>query len=360
MLNFADRLARRFMATLEPESAHALALKGLRLLPLPPSADDARLRVEAFGLSFPNPVGVAAGFDKNGEVIDALLRVGFGFTEAGTVTPRPQAGNPRPRVFRLESDAAVINRLGFNNEGHAALQARLTARTGRSGIVGINIGANKDTEDRAADYVAGIKTFASAASYFTVNVSSPNTPGLRDLQQAAALDELLARVLDARAGAAAQPPVLLKIAPDITLADLDDIVAVARRRGIDGMIISNTTISRPSGLREYRYTPEAGGLSGRPVFGLSTRVLAETFVRAERAFPLIGVGGIDSGAAALAKIKAGATLLQLYTGLIYGGMRLLTQIKSDLSDAARAAGEGGLGTLVGREAAARTAEPWPP
>jgi dihydroorotate dehydrogenase len=358
VIGLAEQFALRFLRTLEPETAHALALKGLRMRPLSAPADDPRLRVEAFGLRFPNPVGSAAGFDKNGEAIDAVLRAGFGFAEAGTVTPLAQPGNPRPRLFRLDSDCAVINRLGFNNEGHAALLARLAARNG-GGIVGVNVGANKDSTDRIADYVAGIKAFAHAASYFTVNVSSPNTPGLRDLQQAAVLDELLAQVLDARANASASPPVLLKIAPDLALADLDDIVAVARRRGVDGVIVCNTTVTRPSGLREYHFTREAGGLSGRPLFALATRVLAETYVRAEGAFPLIGVGGIDSGEAALAKIKAGATLVQLYTGLVFRGVGLVDEIKRHLLAAMSAAGADSLAGFVGREAAARVAEPWP-
>jgi dihydroorotate dehydrogenase len=337
-------------------------LKALRFAPFPPAGDDdPRLGVEAFGLKFPNPIGSAAGFDKNGEVIDTTLRIGFGFVEAGTVTPRPQTGNPRPRIFRLTADQGVINRLGFNNDGHAALAERLKARTGRSGIVGINIGANKDSSDRVADYVAGIGVFAAFASYFTVNVSSPNTPGLRDLQQAQALDDLLARVLEARERmvSAQRRPVLLKIAPDLALGDLDDVVAVARRRGIDGMIVSNTTITRPLWLQESSTASETGGLSGRPLFPLATRVLAETFVRVERAFPLIGVGGIDSGAAALAKMRAGATLVQLYSGMVYRGIGLAKDIKAYLRTELARPGAGTLAAQVGADAVARTSEPWP-
>src|SRR5215467_14435534 len=293
---------------MDPEDAHGLALRALKLAPLPKAMqDDARLAVRAFGLTFPNPLGLAAGFDKHAEVPDALLRVGFGFAEVGTVTPRPQPGNPRPRLFRLNADEAVINRFGFNSEGEAAVLARLAARASRGGIVGLNIGANKTTEDRGADYVRLIEAFAPVSSYFTVNVSSPNTPGLRDLQQAAALDDLLVRVVAARDRVslrAGDTPVLVKIAPDLSLAELDDVVAVTRRRMIDGMIVSNTTVKRPATLRESRLAQEAGGLSGKPLFALATRMLAETYVRVEGAFPLIGVGGIDSGATALAKIRA--------------------------------------------------------
>src|SRR3954451_22815275 len=238
---------------LDPETAHALALNALKIMPLPRAApDDARLEVSAFGMTFPNPVGLAAGFDKNGEVADALFRLGFGFVELGGVTPRPQPGNPRPRLFRLDSDGAVINRLGLNSEGVDAVAARLGARGDAPGIIGINIGANKDAADRAADYVACIEALGPQVGFLTVNVSSPNTPGLRNLQQASALDDLLARVIDARERAAvgrARRPLLLKIAPDLTLSDLDDVVGVARRHAIDGMIVGNTTIGRPA-LRE--------------------------------------------------------------------------------------------------------------
>jgi dihydroorotate dehydrogenase len=287
-----------------------------------------------------------------------MLGFGFGFVEAGTLTPRPQEGNPRPRVFRLPADQGVINRLGFNNGGHAAAEARLTARRGRanpSAILGINIGANKDSADRAADYVAGVKAFAPYASYFTVNISSPNTPGLRDLQQAAALDDLLARVIEARDGASGpRRPVVLKIAPDVTLAELDDIVRVARARAIDGMIVGNTTISRPATLRDARVT-EAGGLSGQPLFPLATRMLAETFLRVEGAFPLIAAGGISSAETAWQKIRAGATLMQLYSALVYHGPELVGVIKQGL--VAKLTTEGGtLADHVGRDAGSWTRE----
>ena len=240
------QLARPFLHALDPESAHNATLLALQCAWLPqPPRDDPRLGVRAFGLDFPNPIGLAAGFDKDGVAPDNLLALGFGFVEIGTVTPRPQSGNPRPRLFRLDRDRGVINRLGFNSAGHARTHANLSRRR-TGGIVGVNLGANKDSADRIADYVSGIEAFADVASYFTINVSSPNTPGLRDLQQAAALDELLSRVLEARDRAPHRRPLLLKIAPDLSLGELDDIVRVARARKIDGMIVSNTTISRPA------------------------------------------------------------------------------------------------------------------
>jgi dihydroorotate dehydrogenase len=362
VISLFDRLLAPLLRTLDPELAHALALAALKRTLLPrPAADSEKLRMQAFGLEFPNPVGIAAGFDKHAEVPDALLRLGFGFVEVGGVTPQPQPGNPRPRLFRLDADQAVINRLGLNSEGVAAVAARLAARAGAGGIVGINIGANKDTVDRTADYVACIEALAPHVNFLTVNVSSPNTPGLRNLQQAAALDELLARVIDARervAVGAARKPVLLKIAPDLSLGDLDDVVGVARRHRIDGMIVGNTTISRPN-LRETEKAKEQGGLSGRPLFALSTRMLAETYVRAEGAFPLVGAGGVDSGAAAFAKIKAGASLVQLYSGLIFRGVGLLGSIKGDLLDFLRIGRMESLAEAVGRDAAEVTAQPWP-
>jgi dihydroorotate dehydrogenase len=337
-------LARR----LDAEDAHRATIAALKLLPdFPAAPDDPRLAVSAFGLNFPNPVGLAAGFDKNAEVFSKTVTLGFGFVEVGTLTPRPQPGNPRPRAFRLAQDRAVINRYGFNNDGHASALRRLGARR-RGGIVGVNIGANKDSEDRVADYVAGVNAFWPVADYFTVNVSSPNTPGLRDLQEPRALAELLARVLEARDAARTRRPLLLKIAPDLDLSQLDGIVRVARDARIDGMIVSNTTISRPASLRSG-IKGEAGGLSGAPLFELSTRRLAQVFVRVERQFPLIGVGGIDSAAAAIAKIEAGASLIQLYSALVYEGPGLVSRIKKGLVE--RLAGEGvALADVVGREA----------
>src|SRR5580700_2274391 len=373
VIGLLDRLTRPFLHALDPEDAHGLAVKMLKFAPLPPAPhDDKRLALRVFGLNVPNPVGIAAGFDKNAEVPDALLRLGFGFVEVGTITPKSQPGNPRPRLFRLDADHGVINRLGFNSQGADAALRRLAARAapslpspaggGGCGIVGINVGANKDSPDRVSDYVRLIERFAAVASYVAVNVSSPNTPGLRDLQQAAMLDDLLARVVDARERVvenAGPTPVLLKIAPDLSLSDLDDIVGIARSRRVDGMIVGNTTLSRPPGLRETETAKQAGGLSGRPLFPLATRMLAETYVRVEGVFPLIGAGGIDSGAAALAKFRAGASLIQVYSALVFHGLRLINSIKSDLSSAVRQKAGNGIDDLVGAEAAAITAEPWP-
>jgi len=358
-----DAFSLPLLRWFDPEDAHRLAIQGLRLLPrVPPRPDDPKLAVRAFGLNFPNPVGMAAGFDKSAEVPDALLRLGFGFVEIGSVTPKPQDGNPRPRLFRLERDEAVVNRMGFNNDGADAVLRRLANRAHLAGIVGVNVGANKDSPDRVADYVSLIETFAPVASYFTVNVSSPNTPGLRNLQQAAALDDLLAKVIDARERVrqnAGDSPVLLKIAPDLTLNELDDVVHIARSRRVDGMIVGNTTIARSSTLREQNRAKEQGGLSGRPLFRLSTRMVAETYVRAEGAFPLIGVGGIDSGGAALTKIRAGASLIQLYSSLIYKGLGLVDDIKRDLASTLLRTGRDSLAEIVGADAATITAEDWP-
>jgi dihydroorotate dehydrogenase len=358
-----ESLLRPLLHLLEAEDAHRLAVAALKFPQLGTRVtEDRRLCMRAFGLDFPNPVGMSAGFDKHAEVPDALLRLGFGFVEVGTVTPKPQAGNPRPRVFRLPRDGAVINRLGFNSQGADAVLARLTARVQRPGIVGVNVGANKDSADRIADYVRMIEMFAPLASYVTVNISSPNTPGLRGLQEAKTFDDLLLRLLEARArlpGNAATTPVLIKIAPDLTLAELDDIINAARRRRIDGMIVANTTVQRPAGLRDTAIAREAGGFSGRPLFKLATRMLAETYIRVEGAFPLIGSGGIDSGAAALAKIRAGACLIQLYSALVFAGLRLVADIKSELAGTLARGGHGSIDALVGSEAAALTAEPWP-
>jgi dihydroorotate dehydrogenase len=358
-----DHFSLPLLRWFDPEDAHRMAIQGLRLLPpIRLRPDDPKLAVRAFGLNFPNPIGMAAGFDKSAEVPDALLRLGFGFVEIGSVTPRPQGGNPRPRIFRLERDEAVINRMGFNNDGADVVLRRLAARAHHGGIVGVNVGANKDSPDRVADYVKLIEVFAPVASYFTVNISSPNTPGLRNLQQASILDDLLARVIDARERVrvkAGDSPVLLKIAPDLSLAELDNVVHVARSRRVDGMIVANTTVARPSSLREQARAGEQGGLSGRPLFRLSTRMVAETYVRAEAAFPIIGVGGIDSGGAALTKIRAGASLIQLYSSLVYKGLRLVEDIKSDLSSTLLRTGRDSLSEIVGADAAAITAEDWP-
>ena len=331
-----DTLARSFLFRLDPEDAHEWAIRALRVLQklprLPAPPDDPSLAVRAFGLDFPNPLGLAAGFDKNGEVVDPILRLGFGFTEVGTITPLAQAGNPRPRLFRLDRDQAAINRLGFCGKGHADMHARLTKRAQRPGTVGINIGANADSSDRPADYVRGVEAFADVADYFTINVSSPNTPGLLDLQKSIALDDLLARVLDARDIAAerfGRKPVLLKIAPDLALRELDEIIGCARARKIDGLIVSNTTISRPASLLDP-VASEQGGLSGRPLFSLSTQMLAAAYLRTKNQFPLIGVGGVDSAETAFAKIEAGACLVQLYTSFVFTGRVLADEIKRGL------------------------------
>ncbi|SHK96645.1 dihydroorotate oxidase A [Bradyrhizobium lablabi] len=363
MIRAFDAFSLPLLRWFDPEDAHRLAIQGLKLLPpVRARPDDAKLAVRAFGLNFPNPIGMAAGFDKSAEAPDALLRLGFGFVEIGTVTPKPQTGNPRPRLFRLERDEAVINRMGFNNDGAAAVLRRLAGRAHLKGIIGVNVGANKDSADRVADYVKLIETFAPVASYFTVNVSSPNTPGLRNLQQAAALDDLLAKVIDARERVrqnAGDSPVLLKIAPDLSLTELDDVVHIARSRRVDGMIVANTTTMRPSTLREGFRAKEQGGLSGRPLFRLSTRMVAETYVRAEGAFPLVGAGGIDSGGAALTKIRAGASLIQLYSSLIYKGIGLVDDIKNDLASTLLRTGRDSLSEIVGADAATITAEDWP-
>ena len=317
---------------LPPETAHHLTLRALTLglVPPPGSAPDPLLRTTLWGRDFPNPIGLAAGFDKNAAVPDAMLGLGFGFVEIGSVTPLAQAGNPNPRVFRIAEDGAVINRLGFNNDGLDLVAARLAARS-RRGIVGANIGKNRDSPDAAADYEAGIRAFAPLADYLVVNISSPNTPGLRDLQRRHEVTALLERLLAARRAAApATPPLLVKIAPDLTVEERADLADVALTSGIDGLIIANTTVARPPGLRGV-HAHEPGGLSGKPLFAPSTALLAEMYRRTKGRVPLIGVGGIASGADAYAKIRAGASLVQLYTALIYQGPGLVERIKSELA-----------------------------
>jgi dihydroorotate dehydrogenase len=267
----------------------------------------------------------------------------------GTITAEPQSGNPRPRLFRLPADEGLVNRLGFNNGGIEAACAHLDARASRIGIVGVNIGANRDSKDRIADYVTGIERLGPFASYLTINVSSPNTPGLRQLQVGAVLDDLLARAIDARDRADVRKPLLLKIAPDLSLQELDELVEVAKRRGVDGMIVSNTTVSRSKELRDTNARQE-GGLSGRPLFALSTWMLAETYQRVDRAFPLIGVGGIDSGETAWRKLRAGASLVQLYSALTYKGFGLVRTIKHDLLARFARGGHKSLTEIVGAEA----------
>lgn len=347
-------LARPFFNNLDPERGHELAVRALAagLHPRRLAADPASLSVTVLGLALANPLGMAPGFDKSGEVPDALLSIGFGFAEVGTVTPCPQEGNPRPRLFRLPADRAVINRLGFNNHGHAVVAARLKRRR-RRGIVGVNVGANRDASDRVADYVAGIRAFAGVADYLTINVSSPNTAGLRDLQAKDALDGLLEKVLAARdeeADKGARRPVLLKIAPDLTADALKDAVEVAVARGIDGLIVANTTVARAM-LKDREQAMETGGLSGRPLFAPSTRCLARVYRLTGGAVPLIGVGGVESGETAYAKITAGASLVQLYTGLVFEGIGLVGRIKRDLARLLEKDGHKSVAAAVGTDTA---------
>ncbi|RLQ87188.1 quinone-dependent dihydroorotate dehydrogenase [Notoacmeibacter ruber] len=343
----ATSLTTMPLMSIEAEKAHGLSITALkagagRMLGPGAPHQSPRLKATVAGLTFPNPLGMAAGYDKNAEVPDPLLALGFGFVEVGTVTPRPQSGNPQPRIFRLPNERGVINRLGFNNEGHEAALLRLMKRRHRGGLVGVNIGANKDSEDRAADYALGITTFALYASYFTVNISSPNTPGLRDLQSAENLSDLLARVMAARDAAAEDAgrsiPVFLKIAPDLQEADLDHIAAAAEQYGLDGLIVSNTTLSRAP-LLNREAGAQAGGLSGKPLFDLSTTVLAKMRQRVGAAMPLIGVGGVHSADSALEKIRAGADLVQLYSVMVYEGPRFPIRLLRQMDAKLKAQGE---------------------
>lgn len=337
----------------DAESAHGLSLAALRLLPRganPVSAQADPILTQKFaGLHFPNPVGLAPGYDKNAEAAGPILRLGFGFTEVGTLTPRPQAGNPRPRLFRLVEDAAVINRMGFNNDGQKAAAARLERLRRRPlpGPVGVNIGANKDSGDRIADYAAGVRAMARYADYLTVNISSPNTPGLRALQDKAALDDLLAAVMAARMDSDIRPPIFLKIAPDLTSADIDNITEISVQHGIDALIISNTTITRPS-LRS-RHAGQAGGLSGAPLRPLALARLRDFRKASAGQMPLIGVGGIASAQDAYVRIKAGAGLIQLYSALVYHGPGLAVQINRGLAALLRRDGFTHIAEAVGSE-----------
>lgn len=346
-------LARGALFAMEPEDAHEFSLRMLErgLYPRDMTPDAPELSTNVFGLKFPNPVGIAAGYDKDARVPDAVLGLGCGFAEVGTLTPRSQPGNPRPRVFRLVGDHGLINRLGFNNGGHAAALQRLQARR-PGGIVCVNVGANKDSIDRASDYVRGIETFYDVATMFTVNISSPNTPGLRDLQAPAALDELIGRIVASRAtqisSGKAIRPIIVKIAPDIAEDDIGPITERLLAHAVDGIAVSNTTLSR-AGLHDVQKS-ETGGLSGRPLFHRSTVMLAKVFQATGGRIPLIGIGGIDSPQTALAKIEAGASLLQLYTGLIYQGPGLIGEIKRGLAAAARRANVKQISDLRGTRA----------
>jgi len=325
---------------LPPEAAHRMTIRALaaNLVPQQPETPDPVLSTRLWGLDFANPVGLAAGFDKGAEVFDPMLRLGFGFVEIGSVTPKPQPGNAKPRIFRLAEDGAVINRLGFNSAGLEAAVANLRHRAAtRRGIVGANLGKNRDSTDAAADYSAGAAALTPLADYLVINVSSPNTPGLRDLQQAAALQTLIEGVQAARTRAAPErpPPLLLKIAPDLAAAERRDVAAVALATRVDGLIVANTTIARPPGLRS-RHAGEMGGLSGRPLFALATDVLRDMYALTEGRLALVGVGGIASGRDAYRKIRAGASLVQLYTALIYEGPGLIGRIKRELAACLRA------------------------
>ncbi|MGV3578071.1 quinone-dependent dihydroorotate dehydrogenase [Brevundimonas sp.] len=326
-------LGAAILRNLDPETAHGLAITALKTVPLPGApADDPILRSQIAGLDLPNPVGLAAGLDKNGEALHGLSRLGFGFVECGSVTPRPQPGNPKPRLFRLSEDRAVINRMGFNNAGLEAFADNLSRRP--NAVVGANLGANKDTEDKAADYVAGLRRLAGLSDYFTINISSPNTPGLRALQGREQLDDLLGRIDEARTTPA---PVFLKIAPDLTSAEIAMIVEAALAQRIDALIVSNTTLDRPDSLTA-RDRAEAGGLSGAPLTGKALAVLKDAAAASEGRLPLIGVGGIGSGQDAWDRIRAGANAVQIYSALIYEGPGLIGRIKRDLAARLRAEG----------------------
>jgi dihydroorotate dehydrogenase len=343
-------LAAWWLRGLDAEDAHRLTIRFLAL-GLGPSAPDTGfdlLSTRLCGLHLPNVIGLAAGFDKNAEAPDAMLRAGFGFVECGTVTPLAQAGNPRPRLFRLAEDAAVINRMGFNNEGLEAFAARLKRRR-RAGIVGANIGANKDSEDRVGDYVAGLTRLWGLADYFTVNISSPNTPGLRALQTRQALEELLGRLAEARGGlkaSAADVPIWLKVAPDLDDGEIEAIVETVEAFGLDGIIAGNTTVARPDSLISA-HKGETGGLSGAPLMSLSTQTLARFHAAADGRVALIGAGGIASGADAYAKIRAGAHAVQLYSAMAYQGPGLVMKIRRDLAACLRADGFSSVAQAVG-------------
>lgn len=348
LYGFAGRLLRLLF---DAETAHGVTLWALKS-GFGPRIQAPGLRIlhsSVFGLDFTNPVGLAAGFDKNAEVPDAMLRMGFGYVETGTVTPLPQAGNPRPRIFRLREDAAIINRLGFNNHGVDACKRRLLARQGRPGIVGANIGANKDSADRTGDYLACFAALTGLADYFTINVSSPNTPGLRDLQQADALQSLLEKLMAARAASKAKPPLLLKIAPDLNPHELRAVVETALSAGIDGLIISNTTLGGREALNS-RYAHEQGGLSGRPLYPAATAILRGAYRISGGKLPLIGVGGIASGQDAYGKIRAGASLVQLYTAMTFAGPGLVRAINIELAELLAKDGFANIAGAVGVDA----------
>jgi dihydroorotate dehydrogenase len=343
-------LTRDGLLRMDPEIAHGTTINALKLglAPEQDHPDPPELRTTLCGLELSNPVGMAAGFDKNGEVPKPLARMGFGMVEVGTVTPRTQRGNDKPRLFRIAEAEGVINRMGFNNDGHEEVFARLKgAHVGA--ILGVNIGANKTSEDFVADYVAGVTRFAEVADYLTVNISSPNTPGLRDLQAAEALTRLLGEVLKARSKAKVRVPVLLKIAPDLNEARMDEIAAVISKTDLDGLIVSNTTIGRDA-VAGMENANETGGLSGKPLFPLATRRLAQMRQRVGK-LPIVGVGGIHSPATAVQKFEAGADAIQLYSALVFGGLDLLERLKRGLVAAVRAEGKQNISELSGTKTA---------
>ena len=333
---------------IEPERAHGLAIAALRHGLVPPACpvDAPSLRSQVWGLDFANPLGVAAGFDKNAQAVAGLRRLGLGFVETGTITPRPQAGNPRPRVFRLEQQEALINRLGFNNDGLAVVAARLSALQRGACPIGANVGPNRDSPDPLADCAKGVRTLGGSVDYLVINVSSPNTPGLRALQAGEQMRRLWQAVQEARREAAVRTPLLIKIAPDLDADALAEIAAVALEVGVDGIIATNTTTERPQDL-DPRYRAEAGGLSGRPLFHRSTAVLAALYRLTGGTIPLIGVGGVASGADAYAKIRAGASLVQLYTALVYQGPALIPRCLRALKDLLERDGFASVSAAVG-------------
>lgn len=346
-MRLAASLGAKAMQLLDPEDAHRATVK-MMSSPFAPhfsTRSDPMLATTLAGMEFKNPLGLAAGFDKNAEVPNAMLRLGFGFVEVGAVTPRPQAGNDRPRVFRLREDEAVINRYGFNNEGLEKIARRL-ARRRRIGVVGVNLGANKDSQDRIEDFVTGVTRLEGLADFYTVNISSPNTPGLRALQDKAALAELLSRVIAARDALTIKAPVFLKVAPDLADADKADIASAVIEQKVDALIVSNTTIARPHWLKSAQAS-EAGGLSGRPLFIPSTELLAEFYETLKGRTPLIGVGGVSSLDDAYEKIKAGASLVQLYSALIYKGPGLIPAIIEGLPKKLKADGFSSVAQAVG-------------
>ncbi|TQM93251.1 quinone-dependent dihydroorotate dehydrogenase [Roseinatronobacter monicus] len=347
-MSLIERTALAMLRRLDPETAHGLALRALQsgLAPLPQPVQSQRLHCRLAGLDLPNPVGLAAGFDKNAQALSGLVRAGFGFVEVGGVTPRPQTGNPRPRLFRLAEDRAVINRFGFNNEGAGPIAQRLAARP-KGMVLGLNLGANKDSADRADDFAQVLRSCGAFLDFATVNVSSPNTEALRDLQGAAALAALLRGVMQARAELPKAIPIFLKIAPDLDDGEIREIAQVAQSAGVDAIIATNTTLAR-DGLKSA-HAPEKGGLSGAPLFAHSTRVLARLSHATQGTMPLIGVGGIGSAEQAYAKICAGASAVQLYSALVYEGLSLVGRINRGLLDLLDRDGHATLADAIGTD-----------